>query len=71
MKLLDKFCLNLILTLCSPVAGLLFKYPDYTAEALAYIERCWVIFQNHCKAILPPTHEESMTCRDLLWLFKV
>lgn len=57
--------------LSSSVAGLLFKHPDYATEALAYIERCWAIFQSHCKAILPPANDESMTCRDMLWLFKV
>lgn len=55
----------------SSISGLLFKHPDYATEALAYIERCWAIFQSHCKANLSPANDESMTCRDLLWLFKV
>lgn len=55
----------------SPVAGLLFKHPDYATEVLAYIERCWAIFQGQCKVIPPPANDESMTCRELLWLFKV
>lgn len=52
-------------------AGILFRRPEYTAEALNYLERCWDIYQAHCKVNLPPRDDKSMTCRELLWLFKV
>lgn len=55
----------------SSAAGLLFRRPEYTVEALNYLERCWDIYQAHCKVNPPPRDDKSMTCRELLWLFKV
>ncbi|MEQ2221713.1 hypothetical protein ILYODFUR_018485, partial [Ilyodon furcidens] len=52
------------------VKGFLFKQPELTVEALKFANRCWEIFDTFCRVYLTHRDDESMTCRQLLWMFK-
>ncbi|MEQ2311728.1 hypothetical protein AMECASPLE_023655 [Ameca splendens] len=52
------------------VKGFLFKQPELTVEALKFANRCWEIFDTFCRVYLIHRDDESMTCRQLLWMFK-
>ncbi|XP_047232322.1 radial spoke head 10 homolog B isoform X3 [Girardinichthys multiradiatus] len=52
------------------VKGFLFKQPEITVEALKFANRCWEIFDTFCRVYLTHRDDESMTCRQLLWMFK-
>uniref|UniRef100_A0A3Q2PWQ1 Radial spoke head 10 homolog B n=1 Tax=Fundulus heteroclitus TaxID=8078 RepID=A0A3Q2PWQ1_FUNHE len=52
------------------VKGFLFRRPELTAEALKNANRCWEIFDHFCRLYGAHRDLPSMTCRQLLWMFK-
>ncbi|XP_071402286.1 radial spoke head 10 homolog B [Centroberyx affinis] len=52
------------------VKGFLFSHPVRALVALNYTERCWEVYQAHCRVSPAPSADRTMTCRHLLWMFK-
>nr|XP_019938537.1 PREDICTED: radial spoke head 10 homolog B2 [Paralichthys olivaceus] len=52
------------------VKGFLFGQPDISAAALNYMSRCWDVYQARCRVHAAPGDDQTMTCRQLLWMFK-
>uniref|UniRef100_A0A3B3U8W0 Radial spoke head 10 homolog B2 n=1 Tax=Poecilia latipinna TaxID=48699 RepID=A0A3B3U8W0_9TELE len=67
----SKLMTNDVLPNARNVKGLLFSQPDVTEEALKYLNKCWEIFQYFCRIYSTHSNETCMTCRHLLWMFKV
>ncbi|KAM3592760.1 uncharacterized protein V6R79_024628 [Siganus canaliculatus] len=59
-----------ILPNAKKVKGFLFKQPHRTVVAMKYSTKCWEIYQAHCNAIAAAREDQTMTCRQLLWMFK-
>lgn len=51
--------------------GFLFRQPDCAAVAVNYSKKCWEVYQAYCKVNAAPRDDQTMTCRQLLWMFKV
>uniref|UniRef100_A0A8C2ZBM5 Radial spoke head 10 homolog B n=1 Tax=Cyclopterus lumpus TaxID=8103 RepID=A0A8C2ZBM5_CYCLU len=51
------------------VKGFLFRQPDRAVVAVSYLKKCWEVYQVYCKINVIP--DQSMTCRHLLWMFKI
>lgn len=52
-------------------SGFLFRQPDCTAAAVTHLQKCWKMYKNYCKSSPSTKGDQTMTCRDLLWMFKV
>lgn len=52
-------------------SGFVFRQPDYTVVAVNHLQKCWEMYKNYCKNSAATRSDETMTCRDLLWMFKV
>uniref|UniRef100_A0A673ALE4 Radial spoke head 10 homolog B n=1 Tax=Sphaeramia orbicularis TaxID=375764 RepID=A0A673ALE4_9TELE len=52
-------------------SGFLFRHSDSTLEALKYMEKSWEIYQAYSRVNAAPRDDKTMTCRHLLWMFKV
>uniref|UniRef100_UPI0037E89E2D radial spoke head 10 homolog B n=1 Tax=Semicossyphus pulcher TaxID=241346 RepID=UPI0037E89E2D len=66
----SKLMTDNILPNANTVKGFLFRQPDCAVAALSYLKKCWEIYQTYCKVFAAPRHEQTMTCRHLLWMFK-
>lgn len=51
--------------------GFLFRHPGCAVEVAGYLNKSWEIYQAYCKRYTAPRNDPTMTCRDLLWMFKV
>ncbi|XP_068610987.1 radial spoke head 10 homolog B [Brachionichthys hirsutus] len=60
-----------ILPNAKKVKGFLFRQPDRAAVALNYVNKCFEIYQAFCNLTAgPPRDNQTMTYRDLLFMFK-
>ncbi|XP_015249087.1 PREDICTED: radial spoke head 10 homolog B-like [Cyprinodon variegatus] len=67
---ISKMLMDDVLPNAMNVKGLLFRQPELTVEALKYANRCWEIFEKFCRIYSAPGANKSMTCRQLLRMFK-
>uniref|UniRef100_A0A3P9IHI0 Radial spoke head 10 homolog B n=1 Tax=Oryzias latipes TaxID=8090 RepID=A0A3P9IHI0_ORYLA len=59
-----------ILPNATKVKGFLFREPDFAAAAVTYVKECWEVFQVFCRVNTAHGEDKTMTCRQLLWMFK-
>ncbi|XP_038590869.1 radial spoke head 10 homolog B isoform X2 [Micropterus salmoides] len=52
------------------VKGFLFRQPDCSVVVVNYLQKCWEVYQAFCKVRASPRDDQTMTCRQLLWMFK-
>ncbi|KAK9530620.1 hypothetical protein VZT92_012109 [Zoarces viviparus] len=52
------------------VKGFLFRQPDCAVAAMSYSKKCWEVYQAYCKVNVTPRDDQTMTYRQLLWMFK-
>ncbi|XP_026207240.1 radial spoke head 10 homolog B isoform X2 [Anabas testudineus] len=67
---LSKMLTDDILPNAKNVKGFLFGQPDHSVVSLAYMKRCWEIYQVYCRVNAAPGDDQTMTYRHLLWMFK-
>lgn len=51
--------------------GFLFRQPDCAVVAMNYIKKCWEVYQAYCRVNASTEDDQTMTCKQLLWMFKV
>lgn len=49
----------------------MFRQPDYAAFAVNHLKKFWKMYENYCKRDTATKDDQTMTCRDLLFMFKV
>ena len=54
---------------CDP--GFLFRQPDCAVVAVNYLKKSYEVYQAYCKVNAAPREDQTMTCRHLLWMFRV
>ncbi|XP_029689596.1 radial spoke head 10 homolog B isoform X1 [Takifugu rubripes] len=52
------------------VKGFLFKQPDNIVVAVKNLQKCWEMYKNYSKRSIASRGAQTMTCRELLWMFK-
>ncbi|XP_041830133.1 radial spoke head 10 homolog B isoform X2 [Melanotaenia boesemani] len=52
------------------VTGFLFKQPNFASVAKKYMKKCWEVYQTFCRVNTVCREDKTMTCRQLLWMFK-
>ncbi|KAF0025234.1 hypothetical protein F2P81_022115 [Scophthalmus maximus] len=53
------------------IKGFLFGQPDLSVVAMKYTSRCWEVYQAYSAVHAAPSEDQTMTCRHLLWMFKI
>nr|XP_046234189.1 radial spoke head 10 homolog B isoform X2 [Scatophagus argus] len=66
----SKLMTDNILPNATNVKGFLFGKPDCAVVAVNYLKKCWEIYEAYCKVNPAPRDDKTMTCRELLWMFK-
>ncbi|KAG8009050.1 Radial spoke head 10-like protein B [Nibea albiflora] len=66
----SKLMTDNILPNAKNVKGLLFRQPDCAVVAVNYIKKCWEIYQAYCRVSASTGDDQTMTCKQLLWMFK-
>lgn len=51
--------------------GFLYRQPDCAVVALNYLKKCWEVYQAYCRVNASTGDDQTMTCKQLLWMFKV
>ncbi|XP_026171381.1 radial spoke head 10 homolog B isoform X2 [Mastacembelus armatus] len=67
---LSKLMTDNILPNAKNVKGFLFGQPDHSVVAVDYMQRCWEVYQAYCRDITAHRNDQTMTYRQLLWMFK-
>ncbi|TWW81494.1 Radial spoke head 10 -like protein B [Takifugu flavidus] len=44
--------------------------PDNIVVAVKNLQKCWEMYKNYCKRSIASRGDQTMTCRELLWMFK-
>ncbi|XP_027145452.1 radial spoke head 10 homolog B isoform X2 [Larimichthys crocea] len=66
----SKLMTDNILPNAKNVKGFLFRQPDCAVVAMNYIKKCWEVYQAYCRVNASTEDDQTMTCKQLLWMFK-
>ncbi|TKS90032.1 Radial spoke head 10 -like protein B [Collichthys lucidus] len=66
----SKLMTDNILPNAKNVKGFLFRQPDCAVVAMNYLKKCWEVYQAYCRVNAFTEDDQTMTCKQLLWMFK-